>query len=281
MATAVLRAQLEEALRTRFAAPVAVPATRLGDRPAAETLATGIAALDALCGGLPRGALSEIAGGESSGRTSLLLSVLAQARAGYSALIDANDSFDPRGAEVAGVELERLLWVRCSLQLSRSRQPSVSSRQPKRDPAYARLEQAMRATDFLLQAGGFGLLVLDLADLPADVARRVPLTSWFRFRRAVEHTPTVLLVLEAEAHAKTCASLVLEMKQSAVSVQSSASRQSPVTSRQDQETGNRKLEIPSHTRLLESVSVEVELLRSAQRKPMRTAFTLVGERRVG
>ena len=263
MATAVLRAQLEEALRTRFAAPVPVPATRLADRLAAETLATGIAAIDALCGGLPRGALSEIVGGESSGRTSLLLSVLAQARAGYCALIDASDSFDPRRAEQAGVELERLLWVRCS------RQSPVASRQGFREtgnrkretPNYARLEQALKAADFLLQAGGFGLLVLDLADLPAEVTRRVPLTSWFRFRRAVEHTPTVLLVLEQEPHAKTCASLVLELKQSTVH-------------------GLRSTVAPSHTRLLDGISVEVELLRAAQRTSARAAFT-VGERRVG
>jgi hypothetical protein len=264
MASAALRAQLEEALRTRFSAPVAVPATRLGERPPAETLPTGITALDALCGGLPRGALSEIVGAESSGRTSLLVSVLAQARAGYAALIDAGDSFDPRGAQEAGVELDRFLWIRCSSQLAAGsgqqrmvrRQPQAASRK-----LYAPLEQAMRAADFLLQAGGFGLLVLDLADLPAEVARRVPLTSWFRFRRAVEHTPTVLLVLEQEPHAKTCASLVVEMKQSTVN-------------------GLRSTAAPSHTRLLGGFSVEVELLRSTQRKPARAAFT-IGERRAG
>ena len=275
MATAVLR-QLEETLRARFAAPVAVPATRLGDRPPAETLATGIAALDTLCGGLPRGALSEIVGQESSGRTSLLLSVLAQARAGYSALIDAGDSFDPRGAEEAGVDLDKLLWVRCSSQpAARSRQqdmlrcqPPAASRQ-LRNPLYARLEQAMRAADFLLQAGGFGLLVLDLAGLPVEVARRVPLTSWFRFRRAVEHTPTVLLVLEQEPHAKTCASLVLELKSMVDGRWSMAGCQPPAASCQ-----------PSHTQLLSGLQVEVELLRSAQRKPARAAFT-IGERRAG
>jgi recombination protein RecA len=275
MASAALRAQLEEALRTRFAAPVAMPATRLGDRPAAETLATGIAALDSICGGLPRGALSEIVGRESSGRTSLLVSVLAQARAGYSALIDATDTFDPRGAEAAGVELEKLLWIRGSCQPSAvSRQGFRETGKRKREtPDYARLEQALKAADFLLQAGGFGLLVLDLAGLPPEVTRRVPLTSWFRFRRVVEHTPTVLLVLEQEPHAKTCASLVVELKQSAISIQHSASHDLP-------ETGNWKLETPSHTQLLTGFSVEVELLRSAQRKPARAAFA-IGERRAG
>ena len=38
------------------------------------------------------------------------------------------------------------------------------------------------------------------------------MTSWFRLRRAVEHTPTVLLVMEQQPLAKTCASLVLEMR---------------------------------------------------------------------
>ncbi len=273
MASAALRAQLEEALRTRFAAPVAVPAARLGNRPAAEMLPTGIAAIDSLCGGLPRGALSEIVGRESSGRTSLLVSVLAQARTGYSALIDATDSFDPCGAEERGVDLDKLLWIRCSSsqRAARSRQQDVIRCQP---PAasrqlYARLEQALKTADFLLQAGGFGLLVLDLAGVPAEVTRRVPLTSWFRFRRAVEHTPTVLLVLEQEPHAKTCASLVLEMLSTVDCRWSMAGCQPPAASCQ-----------PSHAQLLTGFGVEVELLRSAQRKPARAAF-IIGERRAG
>lgn len=104
------------------------------------------------------------------------------------ALIDARDSFDPRSAEAAGVELQRLLWVRCHS-----------------------LEQSLRAADLLIQGGGFGFIALDLSDVAPETVRHVPLNAWFRFRRAVEDTATVLLVLEQESNAKTCASLVLRM----------------------------------------------------------------------
>jgi hypothetical protein len=86
------------------------------------------------------------------------------------------------------VILKRLLWVRCR-----------------------NADQAFRATDLLIQGGGFGLIALDLSDEPPQAVRYVPLQVWFRFRRAVEHTPTILVVLERESNAKTCASLVLRL----------------------------------------------------------------------
>ena len=106
------------------------------------------------------------------------------------ALVDASDAFDPASAAAAGVRLERLLWVRCG----------------------GNAEHALKAADLLVQGGGFGLVVMDLADTPPITARRISMTSWFRLRRAVEHTPTVLLVVEQQPHAKTCASLTLEMR---------------------------------------------------------------------
>jgi hypothetical protein len=105
------------------------------------------------------------------------------------AFIDGRDAFDPYSAEATGVQLEQLLWVRCR-----------------------NIDQALRATDLVLHAGGFGLVALDLGDIPPEIVRYVPLNVWFRFRRAVEHTPTIFLVLEQEPHAKTCASLVLRME---------------------------------------------------------------------
>jgi hypothetical protein len=81
-----------------------------------------------------------------------------------------------------------LLWVRCR-----------------------NLDQALRATDLLIQGGGFGLVAVDLSDVSPRTVRHVPLNAWFRFRRAVEDTPTILMVVEQEAHAKTCASLVLRV----------------------------------------------------------------------
>jgi recombination protein RecA len=159
---------------------------------APEVRSTGVAEVDALAGGLPQGCLTEIYGPASSGRTSLMLAAMAQAtcREEVCALVDAADAFDPASAAAAGVRLERLLWVRCG----------------------GRAEHALKAADLLVQGGGFGLVVMDLADTPVAVARRISLTSWFRLRRAVEHTPTVLLVVEQQPLAKTCASLLLEMR---------------------------------------------------------------------
>jgi hypothetical protein len=51
---------------------------------------------------------------------------------------------------------------------------------------------------------------MDLGDTPVPSARRISLTSWFRLRRAVENTPTVLLAIARQSNAKTCASLQLE-----------------------------------------------------------------------
>src|SRR5207248_1908478 len=169
--------------------------------------------LDAKIGGLPRGALTEIFGPASSGRTSLLLASLAAAtrRQEICALVDAGDAFHPESAAAAGLDLERLLWVRCASGRTSGHSGEHSSGHSSERSGEKRLEQTLKATDLLLQSGGFGMVVVDLGDIPAQVARRIPLTSWFRFRRAVENTPTVLLVLEQEPYAKTCASLVLRL----------------------------------------------------------------------
>ncbi len=156
-----------------------------------ERVCTGIPEIDAAAGGgVPRGCLTEIFGPPSSGRASLLVSILAQgtARQEICALVDAEDQFDPASAAAAGVELDRLLWVRCAHNA----------------------EHALRAVDLLTQGGGFGVVALDLGDTPAAAARRISLASWFRLRRAVEHTPTVLLAITRQPTARTCASLTLE-----------------------------------------------------------------------
>src|SRR5271157_4989142 len=107
---ATLRARIESSLGERLSSTLL-----LRERVAPLTVSTGVAALDALTGGLPRGALSEIAGPASSGRTGVMLAALAGAtrRHEVCALVDASDSFDPASAVAAGVDLERLLWVRC------------------------------------------------------------------------------------------------------------------------------------------------------------------------
>ena len=183
---AALRLQVETALAGRVVGPL-----EYRGRSVVEVVSAGIAEIDELTGGLPRGCLTEIFGGAGSGRTSLLLAAMAaRTREGeVCALVDGRDAFDPAAGEAAGVSLRQLLWVRCK-----------------------NIEQALRATDLLIQGGGFGLIALDLSDVAARVVRQVQLNVWFRFRRAVEGTATVLLLLGEESHAKTCASLVLRME---------------------------------------------------------------------
>jgi hypothetical protein len=183
---ASLRLHVESALAGRLSNPF-----QYRDRRIVETVPTGIPPIDDLTGGLPRGTLTEICGPSCSGRTSLLISALASRTTASEvcALVDARDAFDPHSAEIAGVRLQQLVWVRCR-----------------------NADQALRATDLLIQGGGFGLIALDLSDTPPHVVRSVPLPVWFRFRRALEYTPTILLVLEQESNAKSCASLVLQLR---------------------------------------------------------------------
>jgi recombination protein RecA len=183
---ATLRSKIEADLRGRVASPFAYR-----DRNTFELVSTGIPEMDAFVGGLPRGAMTEICGAASSGRTSLLLSALCSrtAEGEVCALVDVRDSFDPLTGNAAGIALDKLLWVRCQ-----------------------NIDQALRAMDLLIQAGGFGMVAVDLSDVPTKTVRQVPLNAWFRFRRAVEDTPTILLLLEQEPHAKTCASLVVRLE---------------------------------------------------------------------
>src|SRR4029453_17238693 len=103
--------ELESVLTSRFG-----PAVRFREKPGPEVISSGIPAVDSITGGIPRGAITEIFGSRSSGRTTLALSILAeaQARLEICALVDCNDTFDPTSASAAGVDLTRLLWIRCA-----------------------------------------------------------------------------------------------------------------------------------------------------------------------
>ena len=247
-------------------------ASRLEIRPAPELASSGIPQINALTGGLPRGCLTEVCGPESSGRTSLMLSALAAAtrREEICTLIDASDAFDPYSATAAGVNLDCLLWVRCGSQSSalsrKRRQPSTLKEWERRrmeDP----VEQALRATDLLLQSSGFGMVAIDLAGVPLKMARRIPLTTWFRFRRAVENTPTILLVIGTQACAQSCASLSLQCSWQEV-VSSQFSVLSSQTTRN--EIGSLE-ERPSHTALLTGIEIRAEIVRSRNdRKPVQS-----------
>jgi len=190
MATSPLA--LNEALvhniEARYDVRFALPQPRTVDR-----IPSGIPTIDALtAGGIPRGALTEIYGPASSGRTSLLFSLLAQVTANeeYGALIDTSDAFDPSSAADAGVHLPRLLWIRCG----------------------GNAEHALKVADLIVQAGGFGMIAMDLADTPPRTAARISLASWFRLRHAVERTPAALVVLAQTLNAKSCSTLQLEMR---------------------------------------------------------------------
>jgi len=121
----------------------------------------------------------------------------------------------------------------------------------------------LRVTDLLLQSGGFGLVAIDLGDVPDSAARRIPLASWFRFQRAVEPTATVLLVVAQKPCARTCASLLIRLQQ--------AGRKSSALS--SQLSAEEKLG-PAHAQLLDGLQIEGELLRSRmQRKPAQSVTT--------
>jgi len=194
---AALRTQIENALERRFPAALTPVA-----RAIQETAATGIAEVDRLLdGGLPVGAISELTGPESSGRTSLTLAFLARRtqQDQVCAWVDVNDAFDAESAAASGVRLRQLLWVRC-------RSGSVIAN----GKPWTRLDQALRATDLLLQAGGFAAVMLDLGSTAPEHASRIPLATWFRFRQAADRTRCSLLVLAQASFAQSSAALVLE-----------------------------------------------------------------------
>ncbi|MCM3872131.1 MAG: DNA recombination/repair protein RecA [Pyrinomonadaceae bacterium] len=200
MRAAISKAEIESEVSSRFAT-----AFKLQEKPPVAVVSTGILEVDSLTGGLPRGAITEIFGPASSGRTSFMISALAYATTHeeVGVLIDTSDTFDPISAAEAGLNLERLLWIRCA----------------------ANVEHAFKATDLLLQGGGFGIVVLDIGDLVGADARRIISSWWYRFRRVVENTPTALLVIAEDSCVRSCASLALKLNRE-VDVWSSVSQTS-------------------------------------------------------
>ncbi len=223
---AVIRAQIERRI------PGALTTY---ERAALECLPTGIAGLDHETGGIPKGALTQLcaAPGTTSGRTTLLLSLLARAteKEQFCAVVDASDSFDPESADAMGVCLSRLLWVRCS------------------GCGMKAVEQAFKAADILVQNGGFGVIALDLGNVDENLIRRVPLVTWFRFAKAIETLPTALVVLLTHSAAQSCAALTLNMYGSA------------------KWSGHGG----SQTRLISDVQFDVEVGRTRSKKPVQSA----------
>jgi len=286
-----LRSQIEAALADRIPAAL-TPAPR-AVRPG---MLTGVSAVDELLqGGLPVGAVTEMVGAECSGRTSLALAFVAQVTRAEKvcAWVDVSDALSPESAAACGVDLVRMLWVRCGVVrgggavqggrrfalpkkyfvpkpvtkglhgggmgahprgevkgmetavegllrpeaiAARCAEPQRRVREhvddsprlfsggsydrglklaatsaSKMNP-WARIEQALRATDLLLQAGGFGAIVLDMGSLAPEHVSRIPLATWFRYRAAAERTQASVLLLTQHPCAKSSAGLVLRLE---------------------------------------------------------------------
>ncbi len=172
-------------------------------------VATGIVPLDErLGGGLARGQMSEIVGARSSGRTSVVLSAIAGAasRGELVALVDTFDTFDPPSARACGVDLSRLLWVRGRP----ADRPRPFDRNSDGEPQV--VDRAIKALNLILQAGGFGLVVLDVADASPSVIRRLPFTTWFRLQRPIEGSSTACVLLAAEPTARSAGGVTVTLR---------------------------------------------------------------------
>lgn len=206
------------------------------ERKAPEVFPTGIVAIDREAGGIPKSSLTQVCSptGVTSGRTTLLLSLLAQvtSKEQFCAVVDASDSFDPESADAMGVCLSRLLWVRCI------------------DRGMKAVEQAFKAADILIQNGGFGVIAVDLGNVDERLIRKIPLTTWFRFARAMEALPTALLILLPHSAAQSCAALTLNMSAAV------------------EWTGRGTA---SHTQLISGVHFNIEVGRTRAKKPVQSA----------
>ena len=187
------RAHLESLLRARkLDVTLTDPAV---PREADDRAPTGLPVVDAaLGGGFTRGQLSEIVGPRSSGRTAVLCQALAAAtlRGELAALIDTSDRFDPVSASETGVDLSRVLWVRNTGDAAR----------------------ALKAATLVLQAGNFGIVAFDLADVASPAVRAFRFTTWLRFARLVEGSQTVALLIGSDRIARSPGGVTLLLESS-------------------------------------------------------------------
>jgi hypothetical protein len=201
------RADLESLLRARQLDRTLTTALALPSRHDEYAVgATGVTALDALLGGgVPRGQVSEVSGARSSGRASLVVHMLAAAtaRGELVALVDALDMLDVASAAAAGVDLDRLLWIRGHV---------VSHPGFCRDLNQRAMEQAIRAIALVLSAGNFGLVVFDAGEAPAEALRRLPFTTWLRLQRLIEGSQTICVLVACEPVARSAAGLSVKLR---------------------------------------------------------------------
>ena len=222
-------AALESALRVRKLDRTLTTALTPLERvdPSAQ-LPMDVAALDAcLRGGLPRGQLSELSGPRSSGRMTLFLQMVsaATARGEIAAFVDTLDRLDVASASAAGVDLSRLLWIRgheirdpgfgirdlgfgtrdSGLGIRNS---NPESRIP--DPG-SPIDCALKALNLVLQAGGFSVVAIDLADVPPAALGQIPFTTWLRVQRAIEGSDTACVLMSSEPLARSAGGLTVSL----------------------------------------------------------------------
>jgi hypothetical protein len=166
-------ASLRHLLAERFpTVPGADGSQVFGAAKLTRVLATGIASLDQVTGGLPLSAITELVCTSPSCGSHLLLDRLltvTRVNCARVALVDATDSFDP--TSYGDDRLAHLLWVRCH-----------------------GAAEALQVVDLVARDANLGLVVLDLRRIPEGELRRTPATQWYRLQRAVESTDLALLV---------------------------------------------------------------------------------------
>jgi len=175
-----------------------------------------------LRGGLPRGQLSEFSGPGSCGRMTLLLQLMSATtqRGEIVALIDTCDRLDVASAAAAGVDLDRVLWIRGSGSGIRDsgfgiRGSGFETRDQRPGTGDwglgTAVDRALKALNLVLQAGGFSLVAIDLADVPPVRLRQIPFTTWPRVQRVIEGSDTACVLLTPEPVARSAGGLTLSL----------------------------------------------------------------------
>jgi hypothetical protein len=191
-------AALESALRDKKLDRTLTTALPPLEQAADACAPTGVAAVDAcLRNGMPRGQVSELAGPRSAGGTTLLLQMLAAAtqRGELVAIVDTFDRLDVASLAAAGADLERVLWIRGQAT----------------GAAEWAVDRAFKALNLVLQAGGFGFVAIDLADVPVRMLRAIPFTTWLRVQRGVEGRDTACVRLVPEPVSRSAGGLTLTL----------------------------------------------------------------------
>jgi hypothetical protein len=162
-------------------------------------------------GGIIRGRISEIIAQPGAGKTSLAAAFAANVtRREAAAWIDASDDFDPASIAAAGVELARLLWISSRRPILAHRETrGVQARMPAPHTAGLPVVAAsLKAAEWILAAGGFGLVILDFG---AGVSP-LPQSAALRLARAAERSGASVLVLAPRRMCGTFAALSLTLR---------------------------------------------------------------------